>query len=98
LDERRDLPAAPSELTATDTGYAQIDLTWIDNSADEDGFRIERREGQTGAWVEIGTVGPDHTDYADLNPEPDTEYCYRVVAFSSEGESARSDESCASWS
>ena len=35
-------PAAPSNLTATGTSSSTIDLTWLDNAGDEDGFEIER--------------------------------------------------------
>src|SRR5918999_4225202 len=34
-------PADPSTLTATAASYEQINLTWVDNSSNESGFRIE---------------------------------------------------------
>jgi len=38
-------PAAPSDLTAAVYSATRIDLSWIDNSSNEDGFRIERKTG-----------------------------------------------------
>jgi len=35
-------PAVPSSLTATAISAGQVNLTWLDNSTDESGFRIER--------------------------------------------------------
>ncbi|HUP01371.1 MAG TPA: alpha/beta fold hydrolase [Gemmatimonadota bacterium] len=87
--------AAPSGLTATAVDYQAIDLSWTDNASDEDGYRIERREGQTGSFVEIATVGPDITTYSDDGLTQQTEYCYRVIAFNTDGNSAYSNESCA---
>ncbi|MGH7572604.1 MAG: fibronectin type III domain-containing protein, partial [Gemmatimonadota bacterium] len=69
-----------------------------DNSTNENGFRMERRQGQTGEWKEISTVGPDTTSYDDREPAltPGTEYCYRVVAFGDGGDSLFSnDVACA---
>ncbi|MFC1479514.1 Ig-like domain-containing protein [Planctomycetota bacterium] len=41
-------PPPPSNLTALPISSSQIDLTWTDNSANEDGFRIERSLGTGG--------------------------------------------------
>ena len=81
-------PADPTDLTATAVGYDGIDLAWTDASANEDGFRIERRPGQTGAWTQIAETGPDVTFYESRSLIQQTEYCYRVVAFNGDGTSA----------
>ncbi|MCU0833256.1 MAG: S8 family serine peptidase, partial [Chromatiaceae bacterium] len=36
------IPEAPSGLTATALSTSQVNLTWVDNSTNESGFRIER--------------------------------------------------------
>lgn len=90
-------PADPSALTATAIDYARIDLAWTDNANNEAGYRIERRQGQAGAFVEIGTVGPGVTSYADNSAQliPESQYCYRVVAFNGDGDSGSSNTDCA---
>jgi hypothetical protein len=73
---------------------AGFQLTWVDNSHDEDGFRIERKLGIAGSFSVIGTVGPNVTFYADSNLADATTYCYRVNAFNSAGLSSYTDEAC----
>ena len=72
---------------------AQLQLAWVDNSANEDGFKIERMTGTTGAFAPIATVGPNVTSYTDPNLSDGTNYCYRVKAFNSAGDSS-SVEAC----
>ncbi|MFQ5890183.1 MAG: LamG-like jellyroll fold domain-containing protein [Gemmatimonadota bacterium] len=76
-------------------GSGGIDLVWMDNSVDEDGFAIERRLGQTGTFAEIAQVGADVTTYSDVGLIPETEYCYQVRAFNAGGNSGYTNISCA---
>lgn len=66
---------------------AQLQLTWVDNSYNEAGFKIERSTGTTGAYVQIATVGSNVSSYSDSNLANGTTYCYRVRAYNSAGES-----------
>jgi subtilisin family serine protease len=88
-------PAAPTGLGATASGTTGIDLAWTDASANEDGFRVERRTGQTGTWAEVATTSADATAHADGGLLEATEYCYRVSAFNGVGASDPSDVACA---
>jgi len=80
--------AAPTNLIATSSQVAgkwQIDLSWQDNSPDEDGFEISRKVG-TGAWVDgYATVAAGVESYTDDEAEAglaaDTIFTYRVRAF-----------------
>jgi hypothetical protein len=72
-----------------------LDLAWTDNSTDENGFTIERRNGTTGTFAQIATVGPDIKFHTDSALTPGSTYCYRVSAFNSAGNSASTNESCA---
>ena len=72
---------------------AQLQLAWVDNSGNEDGFKIDRMTGTTGVFVPIATVGANVTSYTDPNLLDGTNYCYRVRAFNSAGDSA-SVEGC----
>ena len=86
------VPAAPSNLTAVAASSTQVNLTWRDNSANETGFRIERRTGTTGAYGVIATVAANVTSYQDPGRSPGTQYFYRVRAINAAGASAYSNE------
>jgi hypothetical protein len=81
-------PPAPSGLTATVSGTA-VNLAWQDNSANEDGFRVERRVG-SGAWSQIATTAANATAYSDTTGASGTTYEYRVSAFGPGGTSSPS--------
>jgi len=80
-------PSAPTSLTAKSVSTTRIDLTWIDTSTNEDGFKIERAPGTTTTFTEIGSVGPNVTTFSDVSGQPNTQYTYRVRAFNSVGSS-----------
>ena len=88
-------PTAPNALNASAASSSQIDLTWADNSNDEDGFAIERQNGGAG-FTEIATVGAAVTAYSDSGLAPSTSYEYRVRAFNAHGDSAYSNTAGAS--
>ena len=73
---------------------ASLQLSWADNSTDEDGFNIDRSLVSGGPYATIGTVGPNVTTYNDTNLLNGTTYCYRVNAFNSAGASPYSLETC----
>lgn len=87
------LPHTPSHLTAT-AGNRKIDLTWIDHSAHETGFRIERKAG-TNDFGLLVTVAAGVTVYSDTTTTAGTQYTYRVSATSTSGVSVPSNESSA---
>ena len=83
------IPDAPSNLSASGSTSSRIDLNWTDNSGNEDGFRIYRNGNR------IKTVGSNATSYSDTGLDSGTEYCYRVSAYNSAGESSKSNQACA---
>ncbi len=75
-------PAAPTNLAAASVSSSQIDLSWVDNSGDEDGFKIERCPGAGCTnFAQIATVGSNVTSYSDTGLAAATTYRYRVFAF-----------------
>ncbi|MBN1674989.1 MAG: fibronectin type III domain-containing protein [Kiritimatiellae bacterium] len=83
-------PAAPGGLTATALSATQVALQWTDNSADEEGFRIERRVSG-GSWAALATVAANVPSYTDTAAQPGTAYRYQVKAYNAAGESAYSE-------
>lgn len=81
-------PSAPSSLAATPSSATQINLSWTDNSTNEDGFRIERAPGGTTTFAEIGTVAAGVTNYQSTGLTGSTAYSYRVRAYNASGNSA----------
>ncbi|MBN2008464.1 right-handed parallel beta-helix repeat-containing protein [candidate division KSB1 bacterium] len=86
-------PAAPSNCSTTLVAPTTIDITWQDNSNNEDNFYVEKKYPD-GTWIIAGIVGPNVTYFHDPGLEPGDTYCYRVRAKNSVGYSAYSNESC----
>ncbi|HCY75976.1 MAG TPA: hypothetical protein DHV28_08645 [Ignavibacteriales bacterium] len=85
---------APSNLTALADTFSVL-LNWTDNSTNELGFYIERKNGDTlsvDPYVVIDTVGVDVVSYNDMGRTPLTTYTYRIQAFNLLGVSQYSNE------
>ncbi len=82
-------PTAPSSLAAT-AGTSRIDLTWQDNSNNENGFRVERRNGAM-PWTEIATTAANATKFTDSSTlSGGVMYEYHVASFGAGGTSSPS--------
>ncbi len=73
----------PGNLLANTISNDEIELAWQDNSSDEDGFNIERKEGPWGVFQGIARVGANITTYRDrsANLSPNTTYYYKVAYY-----------------
>ena len=76
-------PAAPSALSATPLSSSSISLSWKDLSSNETNFHIYRWGGS--AWVWIGAVGVNTTNFADSGLSAHTTYTYTVCAVNDAG-------------
>ncbi|MDY6933641.1 MAG: fibronectin type III domain-containing protein [Spirochaetota bacterium] len=88
-------PIPPTNLQVSVISCSQIDLSWEDNSDNEDGFKIERApdyNGTPGGYGEIAGVARDETSFNDCGLDAGTSYYYRIKAFSSLGDSGYSNE------
>lgn len=79
-------PAAPTALTASGVSTTEIDLSWRDNSNNEDAFRVEQLVN--GVFQEIRIVGAGATSTRVGNLAPGTTYGFRVRASNAAGVSA----------
>jgi len=73
-------PSAPTGLAATPVSTTQINLSWQDNSNNEDKFGILVSEGSAGSWSEVDEVTTDSVNYFHTGLNCGTTYWYRVYA------------------
>ena len=84
------VPEAPSGLMVSpEEGFFIVN--WLDNSSDETGFRVYRKEF-SGAYYLLVQYPAGTTVFADGDVEGGVYYTWYVVAFNAGGESARSNE------
>ena len=81
----------PSNLTGNCL-QTEANLTWTDNSINEDNFYVERRTGASGTYTRIGLLDSNTTTYADFGLSGSTDYFYRVRAYNAGGFSNYSNE------
>jgi hypothetical protein len=91
------LPNAPGALAATAISSSQIDLSWTDNSLNENIFRIERSTNGV-SFAQIGSVGAGVRTYSDTGLTGNTIYFYRVRANNNTGNSSYTNTSSATTS
>ena len=91
-------PSAPSWLRTTATSASQMNLQWDDNSNNETGFKIERKQGCCGSWTQVATVGTDVETWSDTSLQCGTTYAYRVWAYNGGGDSGKTNEAAATTS
>ena len=95
-------PAAPSSLLTSASSASSINMTWTDNSSNEDGFKVERCPGTASfcnanpfQYAQIGQTGPNIGSYGNTGLAAGTTYSYRVRAFNASGDSSYSNTSSA---
>jgi len=72
-----------------------VRLTWQDNSNNEEGFGIEMRSPRDLDFTEVGTVGPNISEYRlTLSGDYGDTFCLRVFAFNATADSPDSNIAC----
>lgn len=84
-------PNAPSDLRAVAVSSSRIDLTWVDNAANESGFQVERSADGT-SFAQIAVVGANVTSYSDTGLRANRTQHYRVRAYNAAGASGYSNQ------
>jgi fibronectin type 3 domain-containing protein len=88
--------APPTNLTANATKPGSINLRWTQSSTPGDTQNSIYRRTSNGVYPSTATVTTSATtSYVDRGLSSRTTYCYVLTAVSSSGESARSNEACA---
>jgi hypothetical protein len=72
-------PDAPSDLTANALSPTSVRLTWKDNARDEDGYRVERREG-SAKFSEVLALPAGTAEVLVAGLAPGRRYTFRVRA------------------
>ena len=86
------IPVQPTGLKASVDAMSKAKLSWNDNSTNEDGFEIERKEETEVEWTLLNKVGADINGFSDTETGEDVKYFYRVRSFNQSGKSDWSNE------
>jgi len=82
-------PSSASSANAVESSGGNVALSWADQSANEDGFRIYRSIDGGAVWTLAASVGPNITSWVTQQ-----QVCYRVVAFNAGGDAPPSNTAC----
>jgi hypothetical protein len=87
-DKQNIPPTTPAIFTAS-VSDKTVSLAWADNSTDETGFKVLRRDSCDGSFSTVTTTSADATFYSDTVTDAKS-YWYRVSATNSNGDSTGS--------
>ncbi|HQO10328.1 MAG TPA: DUF2341 domain-containing protein [Clostridiales bacterium] len=83
---------APNGLKAFVIDQTSIKLDWNDNSSMEQGYILQRKDGDAGAWNDIKTLGANTVTWTDTALTLGIRYYYRVYAYYSSYPTSYSNE------
>lgn len=86
------LPMTPGAPILSSIARNSVVVSWIDNSDNEKGFAVIRRQGAGGAAQKVMLAQPDAPTILDAGLKPRTTYRYQVAAFNENGFSDLSGE------
>lgn len=83
-------PVAPTNLAIQDVKASEISVGFVDNSQDEQGFKVERSfDGNN--WLLLKPLSPNINSFVDERPACGGQFFYRVYAYNQNGNSAFSN-------
>ncbi|MBA4149187.1 MAG: fibronectin type III domain-containing protein [Verrucomicrobia bacterium] len=88
-------PTAPSALAATAVNQQRIDLTWTDNSTNEDNFVVARSTTSGGPYTDIAVLSANSTAFSNTGLAQNTTYYYVIRARNASGSSANTAQASA---
>ena len=88
---RNDYLPAPGNLEALSASNEEIIIKWQEAALNENGFIIERSEGDTLSFIEVGTAFANETSFIDNGLSSLTTYYYRIRAFHDSAQSLNSN-------
>ncbi len=71
----------PTGLSVLGVGSTEVSIGWVDNSSSEEGYIVERAEGDA-EFVLVATLPQNTQQYSDQGLSPSTRYRYRIKAYS----------------
>jgi hypothetical protein len=80
------LPAAPSNLGATNVTTSGLTLAWSDVATNESGYRVYRSTDGSN-YTRIADLPSNSSTYSDTGLSSGTTYYYKIAALNSAGES-----------
>lgn len=86
-----EVPASPSDLTVDGIGSQFVDLSWFDESDNEDSFLIEISRNGGNTWESVMSLDADSTEARVGGLASATSYQFRVVAQNQVGRSEASN-------
>lgn len=82
-------PAAPGSATAVNLNGGNARIAWVDGSANEDGFQIQRETRVGNQWTNTATVGTTGANATSFVDSPGAgRFRYRVRSFNAVGSSS----------
>jgi len=75
---------APSGLLATAVSPSQIDLTWTDNTSDNDGYRVYYKQSANSSFTQFSDITPSATSEFVTGLTSGTQYDFYVEAYTSD--------------
>jgi M6 family metalloprotease-like protein len=80
-------PVAPGSMRADAVSASQINLSWVDQAGNEDGYRLERSDNGGASFDTVFNLGANVISFSDTGLAASTVYDYRLVAHNSGGDS-----------